>query len=121
MATPATVEDYLAALPPEQRAALGHLRAIVPAALPGATEAISYQMPAVRHEGRMVVWYAGFKDHCSLFPASDGVVRALGEEIAPYLAGRGTIRFTADAPIEDDLVRRIVEVRVAENAAVGKR
>jgi uncharacterized protein YdhG (YjbR/CyaY superfamily) len=121
MATPATVEDYLAALPPEQRAALEHLRGIIRAALPDATEVISYQMPAVRHEGRIVVWYAGFKDHCSLFPASDAVVTALGEGIGSYLSGRGTIRFTVEAPLPDDLVRRIVEVRVAENAAARAR
>jgi uncharacterized protein YdhG (YjbR/CyaY superfamily) len=121
MATPATVEDYLAALPPGQRAALEHLRGIIRAALPDATEVISYQMPAVRHEGRIVVWYAGFKDHCSLFPASDAVVTALGEDIGSYLSGRGTIRFTVAAPLPDDLVRRIVEVRVAENAAARAR
>ena len=73
-------------------------------------------MPALRTDGQFLVSYAAFKRHYSLFPASDAVVAALGPELSPYLAGKGTIRFPADQPIPTDLVRRIVEIRVAENA-----
>jgi len=68
MVGPASVEDYLAALPEEQRAALEKLRKTIRAAAPEATETISYQMPTFKDHGRVLVYYAAFKDHCSLFP-----------------------------------------------------
>jgi len=67
--------------------------------------------------GRFLVSYDAFARHCSLFPASDRVRAALGDELTPYLSGKGTIRFPADRPLPLDLVRRIVEARVAEVAA----
>jgi uncharacterized protein YdhG (YjbR/CyaY superfamily) len=74
-------------------------------------------MPALRsHGGRFLVSYAAFKRHYSVFPASEGVIKACGDELRPYLAGKGTIRFPADQPIPINLVRRIVQSRLAENA-----
>lgn len=122
MAAPTSVDDYLAALPEERRAALAELRQTINAAAPEATETIAYQMPALRsHGGQFLVSYAAFKNHYSLFPASDAVIAALGEKLTPYLAGKGTIRFPADKPIPAAVVTKIVEVRVAENAARGGR
>jgi uncharacterized protein YdhG (YjbR/CyaY superfamily) len=121
MATPESVEEYLAGIPEESRAALEELRATIGAAAPEATETISYQMPAFRDQGRILVWYAAFSRHCSLFPASEGVVEACGEEIAPYLHGKGTIRFTPEQPLSRALVRKIVEARLRENAALPRR
>jgi uncharacterized protein YdhG (YjbR/CyaY superfamily) len=116
--TPGTVEEYLAALPDDRRAELERLRDTIRAAAPEATESIAYQMPAFRSEGgQFLVSYAAFKAHTSLFPASTAVVEALGDEIAPYLAGKGTIRFPAGHPIPANVVARVVEVRLAENAA----
>ena len=119
MAAPASVEEYLAALPEESRAALEKLRKTIKAAAPEATEVISYQMPAFKDHGRFLVSYAAFKDHLSLFPASYAVMQALGEELKPYFAGKGTLRFTAHKPIPAALVRKIVKARLAENAARG--
>lgn len=121
MAGPRSVEDYLAALPPEPRAALEKLRATIRAAAPHATEAISYQMPAFKDGGRFLVSYAAFKDHCSLFPASHAVVEALEGELKPYLSGKGTLRFRPDDPIPATLVTRIVKARLEENAARRRR
>ena len=115
MATPTSVDAYIAALPPERRAAMEELRRTINAAAPEATETIAYQMPALRADGRFLVSYAAFKAHYSLFPASDAVIAAGGEELAPYLAGKGTIRFPADEPLPLALVTKIVEVRVAEH------
>jgi len=70
MATPNSIEEYLAALPEEQRAALAKLRKTISAAAPKATEKISYAMPAFEQDGRFLVSYAAFKDHCSFYPAS---------------------------------------------------
>jgi len=121
MATPTTVEDYLAALPDERRPALTALRQAIKAAAPDATESIAYQMPAFKTHGQFLVSYAAFKNHNSLFPASGAVIEALGEELTPYLAGKATIRFPAGGPIPTELVTRMVKVRLAENAARGDR
>jgi uncharacterized protein YdhG (YjbR/CyaY superfamily) len=118
MTAPATVEDYLASLPADRRAALETLRRAARAGAPEATESIAYGMPALRSHGRQfLVSYAAFKAHYSLFPASEAVIQACGAELAPYLSGKGTIRFPADRPIPAALVTRIVKVRFSENAA----
>jgi len=117
MAAPTTVEEYLAALPKESRAALENLRKTIRAAAPHATETISYQMPAFKDHGRFLVSYAAFKDHCSLFPASKAVMEAHGEELKPYFSGKGTLRFTLDNPIPAALVKKIVKTRLEESAA----
>ncbi|MBA3365254.1 MAG: DUF1801 domain-containing protein [Actinobacteria bacterium] len=117
MAAPTTVDEYMAALPPERRAAVEHLRQTVRAAAPEATETISYLMPAFRTHGQFLVSFAAFKNHYSLFPASEAVIEALGEALTPYLAGKGTIRFPADTPIPTAIVTKIVKVRLAENEA----
>lgn len=121
MAALTSVEDYLAALPEEPRAALEELRQMIRAAAPEATETIAYQMPAFRDHGRLLVSYAAFKDHCSLFPASGAVIGALGEELAPYFTRKGTIRFHAGKPLPAALVRKIVRVRLEENAVRSRR
>ena len=122
MAGPTSVEEYLAALPYERRAAVEELRRTINAAAPGATETIAYSMPALRsHGGQFLVAYAAYKNHYSLFPASGAVTDALGEELEPYLAGKGTIHFPAGRPIPIELVTKIVKIRLAENMARGGR
>ena len=122
MAAIASVEEYLDSLPDDRRAVVETLRQTINAAAPEATEVIAYQMPALRSQGgRFLVSYAAYKAHYSLFPASDAVVEALGAEIEPYLAGRGTIRFPASRPIPTGLVTKVVKIRVAENAGRGSR
>jgi uncharacterized protein YdhG (YjbR/CyaY superfamily) len=119
---PATVEDYLAALPDDRRAVMERLRQTIRAAAPEAIESIAYAMPAFRsHRGQFLVSYAAYKRHYSLFPASGAVIEALGEEIAPYLAGKGTIQFPITRPIPTATVTKIVRIRLAENAARDRR
>jgi uncharacterized protein YdhG (YjbR/CyaY superfamily) len=120
MAKPTTVDDYLADLPDDRRAAVEELRETIKAAAPDATESIAYLMPAFRSRGgQFLVSYAAYKRHYSLFPASDAVIEAGGDELKPYLAGKGTIQFPADKPLPTKLVTKIVKVRVAENAKRG--
>ena len=121
MPGPTSVEAYIAALPEDRRAAIEGIRAAIRAAAPDATETIAYQMPAFRTNERFLVSYAAFKAHYSLFPASEAVVEALGEDLKPYLAGKGTIRFPVDRPIPTALVARIVRIWVIENAAHRRR
>jgi uncharacterized protein YdhG (YjbR/CyaY superfamily) len=118
MTAPATVDDYLASLPADRRAAVETLRRAARAGAPEATETIAYGMPALRsHRRQFLVSYAAFKAHYSLFPATEAVIRACGDQLTPYLSGKGTIRFPADRPIPVALVTRIVKVRFSENAA----
>ena len=121
MAGPTSVEDYLAALPEGQRSTLEMLRKTIRTAAPEATETISYQMPTFKLRGRVLVYYAAFKDHFSLFPASEAVMEALGDELKPYFSGKGTLRFTQDKPIPVALVKKIVKARIEEIAARGRR
>jgi uncharacterized protein YdhG (YjbR/CyaY superfamily) len=110
-----TVDEYLAALPEDRRGPMDALRRAIRAAAPDADETIAYAMPAFRTRGgRFLVSYDAYKAHFSLFPFTDDMVASLGEELAPYLAGKGTIRFPADRPIPEDLVTRLVAMRVAE-------
>ncbi len=120
IAAPKSVEDYLAALPDERRVVVEELRQAIRAAAPGATELISYQMPAFKSHGQFLVSYASFKNHYSLFPASEAVVEALGDELTPFLSGKGTIRFPAGESLPVNLVSRIVQIRFAENAAAER-
>jgi uncharacterized protein YdhG (YjbR/CyaY superfamily) len=117
MDEPASVEEYLAALPEESRVVLEGLRQTIKAAAPGATETISYHMPTFKDHGRFLLSYAAFKNHYSLFPASDAVMEALGEELKPYFSGKGTLRFTAAHPIPAALVKKIVKVLIKESRA----
>jgi uncharacterized protein YdhG (YjbR/CyaY superfamily) len=113
------VNAYLAAVPEPHRELLAHVRAVIQGACPEATETISYGMPAFERDGRKLVWFAAFKRHCSLFPANAHVQAALGEELTPFLGEKATIRFSAQNPIPDALVRRLVAVRLAEVAGAG--
>lgn len=117
MATPTSVDAYIDAAAPERQAGLRAMRAIITAAAPHADEVIAYQMPALRLRGRFLVSYAAYKRHYSLFPATEAVERELGDAVAPYLAGKGTIRFPADQDLPLGLIGRIVAVRVIEEEA----
>ena len=114
MAKHETVDGYMATLPEDRRRALEELRAPSRGAAPGATEAISYNMPAFRLDGRFFVSYEAYRRHYSLFPWTDAMVAELGDEIRPYAVGKGTLRFPAEQPIPLDLVRRIIAIRLRE-------
>ncbi|MFF0542059.1 iron chaperone [Nocardia thailandica] len=109
---PASVEDYLAAFPDPERAILQRIRDTVHEALPGAGETISYDMPAITLGDRPVLSFAGWKQHVSIYPIPEGD-EAFEADIAPYKAGRGTLKFPLGQPIPYDLIARIA-VRLAE-------
>jgi uncharacterized protein YdhG (YjbR/CyaY superfamily) len=106
-----TVESYLAALPSEQRTALERLRRDIHAAAPGAVDCISYRMPAVRYEGKVLVWYGAHTGHCSFYPGA--VVQAHQDELRAYQVSKGTIRFSSEKPLPAALVRKLVKARIA--------
>ena len=114
-----SVDDYLAALPPKQRNALESLRRWIKSAAPMATEGISYQIPTYKYKG-MLLSFAAFKNHLSLFGANSEFRRQFAKELKDFEQDTGTIRFTPEKPLPAALVKRIVKVRVAENEARAK-
>ncbi|MFM9864007.1 MAG: iron chaperone [Micropepsaceae bacterium] len=116
MTQPATsVAAYLKALPAEQRATLERLRHSILAAVPRATERISYGMPAIVLDGRVLVYYGAAAKHCSFYPGS--VLQRLGVDIKGYDTSKGTIRFPIGGALPAALVRKIVKARIAQQAA----
>lgn len=114
----ASVDAYLADLGDAQRAALTQVRVALLAGLPGAEEAISYGIPAFRVDGRVVVYCAAFTAHYSIYPATETLVQALGDALAPYdYNGKGTIRFPLAGRVPTALLTRIATLRAAEEAA----
>ncbi|MGE5245139.1 MAG: iron chaperone [Betaproteobacteria bacterium] len=109
---PATVEEYLARLSADKRAALQKLRKAIHAAAPGAEECISYQLPAVRLHGKVLVWFGAARNHCSFYPG--GVVQDCLDDLEGYDTSKGTVRFTPDNPLPVALVRKLVRARIAK-------
>ena len=117
-AKPMTIDEYLAALSNDKRAALERLRTIIRAAAPRAEECISYQLPAFRLDGKWLVGFGAAANHCAIY----GVVGSHKDELKDYdTSGRGTIRFQADKPLPATLVRKLVKARIARNAAQQRR
>lgn len=116
-----TVADYIARTPPLARRALKQLRAAIKAAAPGITERISYRIPTFDLDGRYLLYIAAFKEHVSVYPVTAGMLARYGKAIAPYRAGKGTLRFPLDEPIPVGLVARLAKVRVRERRADARR
>ena len=113
------VDAYMASLPDDRRLAMQQLRETIRAAAPRAEEVITYKMPGFKLGKRFLVSYDAFKRHYSLFPSTDPMIAALGDELAPYLKGRGTISFPAGEPLPLDLIRRIIENRITEHGSAA--
>lgn len=109
-----SVDEYLAALSPEVRAALGKLRKTIRAAVPEAVEVISYQVPAYKLGG-LLVGFAAARDHCTFHLMSTEIMRTHAADLKAYDVGRGSVRFTPDRPLPDALVKKLIRARIAEN------
>jgi uncharacterized protein YdhG (YjbR/CyaY superfamily) len=117
-----SVDDYLATKPPSLQRTLDRVRRIIREALPGAEEVISYQIPAYRQNGRIVLFFAGWTEHFALYPAGERLVKALGPGLARYEKSKGTIRFPLSEPVPAALIARIAKFRakeVAERLSAG--
>ncbi len=112
------IDDYLAALAPDQRAALERLRRQVRRLVPEATETISYGLPTFKLHGRLMLAFGGWKNHCSLYPMSGSFLEANAEALKGYGRTKGSLHFTPDAPLPDALLEDLVRRRVAE---LGRR
>jgi uncharacterized protein YdhG (YjbR/CyaY superfamily) len=113
------VDAYVAKVPEPARTTLNKMRAAIRSAVPAeAVETISYRIPAFKH-GRILVWFAAFTNHCSLFPTA-AVVDAFKTELVGRATSKGTVQFATDKPLPIALIRRMVKARVAQ-AGTGKR
>jgi uncharacterized protein YdhG (YjbR/CyaY superfamily) len=112
-ATPETIDDYLAGLPEDKRAALEKLRRDIRSAAPDAEECISYQIPGVRLDGRLLVSFGAAANHCAFYPGKHPLQKH-EDDLAAYSMSKGTIRFQADEPLPSALVRKLVRTRIAE-------
>jgi len=117
---PKNVDEYLAGVPEPARSTLNKMRAAIRSAVPPeAAETISYRMPAFKYKG-VLVWFAAFSNHCSLFPTAS-VVQAFKNELKGFSISKGTIHFPTDKPLPTALVKKLVKARVAQNESKKRR
>src|SRR5439155_25551793 len=117
---PKNIDGYLVAVPEPARSTLSKVRAAIRAAAPReATETISYGIPAFRYKG-VLVWFAAFSSHCSLFP-TPSVVEAFKNELKGFSTTKGTIHFPTDEPLPTALVKKLVKARIAQNESKKRR
>jgi uncharacterized protein YdhG (YjbR/CyaY superfamily) len=114
-----TVDDYLAAAPKDKRDVLMRLRKTVKAAAPKATESVSYGLAGYKYNGKPLVYFAYWRDHCSVYGFTGSVIDAHAAELKPYDISKGTIKFTAEKPLGDRLMTKMVKDRIAEIEEAG--
>jgi uncharacterized protein YdhG (YjbR/CyaY superfamily) len=112
MGTPASIDEYVARVPEPARTRLNEIRAVIRSVVPpDAFETISYRIPAFKYKV-VLVWFAAFTDHCSLFPTA-AVIEEFKNELKGYTTSKGTIRFPVDKPLPVALIKKMVKARVA--------
>ena len=117
---PRNIDDYLARVPDEARATLEKLRQTIRAVVPEAIEVISYQMPTFKLDGRMLVSFAAFKNHCSFFPGA-APIKVHAKDLKAYEISKGTIRFPTNKALPASLVKKLVKARIEENEARAQK
>jgi len=114
---PNPIDEYLATASEDKRAALEHLRKTIRAIVPEAEEIISYRLPTFRYRGKKLVAFGVAANHCAFYPLSGATVEAFTDELKDFDTSKGAIRFQADHPLPDNLVRKLVAARIRENEA----
>jgi uncharacterized protein YdhG (YjbR/CyaY superfamily) len=118
--TPKSVDDYLARIPEPARNRFSKMRAVIRSAVPPeAGEIISYGIPAFKHK-HVLVWFAAFSKHCSLFPTAS-VIETFKSELQDFSTSKGTIQFPHDKPLPAALIKKIVKARVVQSESKKRR
>jgi uncharacterized protein YdhG (YjbR/CyaY superfamily) len=118
--TPKTIDEYIATVAEPARSILTRMRAAIRSALPPeATETISYSMPAFKTK-KVLVWFAAFKNHCSLFPTA-AVIEVFKDELKGFSTSKGTVHFPTDKPLPTALIKKLVKARVEQSESKGQR
>lgn len=118
---PTPIDDYISKQPAPSRPVLRAVRAALKKALPDAEEVISYSIAALRREGRIVLFFAGWKDHYAIYPVGELVRRELADQIEPYDHAKGTLRFPLDEKVPVTLIGKIAKLRAMEIAALAAK
>ena len=118
--TYASVDEYIASQPDRTRGILERVRATIRKAIPGAEETLSYQIPTYKIGGTAAIYFAGWKEHFSIYPATQTLMTDLGDDLAPYKISKGTIRFELSDAVPVKLITRIAKHRMAEVRAKVK-
>lgn len=117
---PQSIDEYLGRVPAESRAALEQLRRTISSIVPESVETISYEIPTFKLNGRMLVSFAAFSEHCSFFPGA-GPVDVHKDDLKSFPTSKGTIRFTPDRPLSPALIKKLVKTRIKLNGASRKK
>jgi uncharacterized protein YdhG (YjbR/CyaY superfamily) len=119
-AAPKTIDAYLATVPEPARTTLQKVRAAIRSAVPpGATETISYKIPAFKH-GEVIIWFAAFASHCSIFPTAR-IIEQFKGDLKRFTISKGTVQFPTDKPFPASLLKKMVKARLAQIAAKKRR
>jgi uncharacterized protein YdhG (YjbR/CyaY superfamily) len=120
MTEAAKVAAYIAKQPPAHRRILKRIRADLHAALPACEDYFSYRMPAVRSNGRLIAWYAGFRNHVSMFPMGPDVLKLAKVDASKYVTSKGTIQFPVEKPPSSALVKRLARAQLRKITAKAR-
>jgi uncharacterized protein YdhG (YjbR/CyaY superfamily) len=112
---PTSIDEYLKNVKPDHRGALEKLRQAIHAVTPNAEECISYGVPAFRLNGRSLVFFGAWANHCAFYPGSSATLKKFRNELRNFQTSKGTLRFSPDKPLPIALVKRLVKARIAEN------
>ncbi|SEI38112.1 Uncharacterized conserved protein YdhG, YjbR/CyaY-like superfamily, DUF1801 family [Dyadobacter sp. SG02] len=116
-----SIDEYIATFPEDVQKALQDIRAVIRDAAPGAGETISYDMPTFNLNGTYLIYFAGWKKHIALYPVTEKIFATLSAELSGYKGSKSSVHFPLNKPIPLDLIRKITELRIAENqVASGK-
>ena len=119
MSTASSIDEYISEFPLETQEVLQQVRALIKDTAPDAVETISYAIPTFDLADRHLVHFAGYAHHVGLYPTPSGLA-AFEDELGPYKSGKGSVRFSLSQPLPVDLIRRIVEFRVAESTGTAE-
>jgi uncharacterized protein YdhG (YjbR/CyaY superfamily) len=112
---PRSIDEYLTAVSADQRTALESLRETIHAVAPKIEECISYGIPAFRLNGRFLVFFGAWANHCAFYPGSSATLKEFRDDLKGFKVSRGTIRFTPDNPMSVALVKKLIKARIREN------
>jgi len=113
---PKTIDEYLARVKPEQLAVLEKLRKTIHAAAPGVEEYMGYGLAGFKSNGRSLVYFGAWENHCALYAASPAMQKKFQKELKGFELSKGTIKFTPEKPLPVALVKKLIKARIAENA-----
>jgi uncharacterized protein YdhG (YjbR/CyaY superfamily) len=113
--TPKTIDEYLASVNVQHRDALQKIRQTIHVVAPKAEECMSYGIPAFRLNGRSLVYFGGWANHCAFYPGSSATLKKFRNELRDFQASKGTIRFSSRKPLPAALVEKLVKARIEEN------